>query len=117
VYLTPLLGAFLADAYLGRYWVIISFSCLYFVGMLGVTLVNVIPATKPQMLKPPQSGYNITRGVFWVMMYLVAIVSGLCCVCPSQCRTAAPCHVSLPRWPWLAVTLAWPQGLFGYTSG
>jgi dipeptide/tripeptide permease len=28
-YLTPLLGAFLADAYFGRYWTIASFSCIY----------------------------------------------------------------------------------------
>jgi len=76
VYLTPLLGALLADAYLGRYWVIISFSSLYFLGMLGVTLVNLIPAIKPQLLKAPQNGYNTTRGIFWAMMYLVAIVSG-----------------------------------------
>ncbi|KAL6987742.1 hypothetical protein U1Q18_013490, partial [Sarracenia purpurea var. burkii] len=28
-YVTPLIGAFLADAYLGRYWTIASFSILY----------------------------------------------------------------------------------------
>jgi glycine/D-amino acid oxidase-like deaminating enzyme len=31
VYLTPLLGAFLADAYMGRYWVILVFSIIYFI--------------------------------------------------------------------------------------
>lgn len=29
-YATPLLGAFLADAYLGRYWTIAVFSIIYF---------------------------------------------------------------------------------------
>jgi peptide/histidine transporter 3/4 len=28
-YLTPLIGAFVADAYLGRYWTIASFSTIY----------------------------------------------------------------------------------------
>lgn len=28
-YLTPLIGAFLADAYLGRFWTIASFSIIY----------------------------------------------------------------------------------------
>ena len=28
-YITPLIGAFLADAYLGRYWTIASFSIIY----------------------------------------------------------------------------------------
>lgn len=28
-YITPLIGAFLADSYLGRYWTIASFSIIY----------------------------------------------------------------------------------------
>lgn len=30
VYLTPLLGAYLADAVMGRFWVILIFSIIYF---------------------------------------------------------------------------------------
>lgn len=30
-YVTPLIGAFLADAYLGRYWTIAGFSFLYII--------------------------------------------------------------------------------------
>lgn len=29
-FMTPLLGAFVADAFLGRYWTITGFSCCYF---------------------------------------------------------------------------------------
>ena len=35
-FMTPLLGAFVADAFLGRYWTITGFSCCYF-------LVTLIP--------------------------------------------------------------------------
>lgn len=31
VYITPLLGAYLADAVMGRFWVILVFSLIYFV--------------------------------------------------------------------------------------
>lgn len=34
-FMTPLLGAFVADAFLGRYWTITGFSCCYFL----VTLI------------------------------------------------------------------------------
>merc|ERR1711915_537992 len=37
-YLTPLLGAVLADAYWGRYWTIAAFSTIYFIGMTTLTL-------------------------------------------------------------------------------
>jgi hypothetical protein len=36
VYITPLLGAYLADAVMGRFWVILVFSLIYFVvSLLG----------------------------------------------------------------------------------
>ena len=37
-YLTPLLGAFFADAYLGRCWTIIWFSLIYLAGVVLLTL-------------------------------------------------------------------------------
>ncbi|KAJ4978607.1 hypothetical protein NE237_009387 [Protea cynaroides] len=46
-YATPLIGAFLADAYLGRYWTIASFSVLYFLGMSLLTLSAAAPGLKP----------------------------------------------------------------------
>jgi len=76
VYLTPLLGAYLADAYLGRFWVILIFSTIYFVGLLGITLVNIIPSMQPQFEKPPANGYGPSRAMFWAFMYLVALGSG-----------------------------------------
>jgi hypothetical protein len=39
--------------------------------MLGITLVNVIPAIKPTKGGPePPAGIGATKGVFWAFMYL-----------------------------------------------
>lgn len=39
--------------------------------MLGITLVNVIPAIKPIKGGPePPAGIGATKGVFWAFMYL-----------------------------------------------
>ncbi|KAL6641061.1 hypothetical protein ACP70R_019242 [Stipagrostis hirtigluma subsp. patula] len=41
VFLTPLVGAFVADAYLGRYWTFVAGSAVYLLGMLLLTLLGV----------------------------------------------------------------------------
>ncbi|XWS43815.1 hypothetical protein CRYUN_Cryun16bG0136700 [Craigia yunnanensis] len=43
----PLIGAFLADAYLGRYWTIASFSIIYVFGMTMLTMSASIHGLKP----------------------------------------------------------------------
>ncbi|TVU30410.1 hypothetical protein EJB05_22031 [Eragrostis curvula] len=47
VFLTPLIGAFVADAYLGRYWTFVAGSAVYLMGMLLLTLAVSVPALKP----------------------------------------------------------------------
>jgi hypothetical protein len=46
--------------------VILVFSCVYFVGMLGITLVNLIPAIAPSKTAQPPAGIDTTRSIFWV---------------------------------------------------
>ncbi|CAK8578260.1 unnamed protein product [Lathyrus sativus] len=46
-YLTPLIGAVLADSYWGRYWTIAIFSAIYFIEMCTLTLSASFPALKP----------------------------------------------------------------------
>lgn len=76
-FLTPLLGAYLADAWLGRYRVILIFSAVYMVGLLGITAVNTVPSFKPRFNAPPASGsYGPTVAAFWVFMYLIALGAG-----------------------------------------
>ncbi|GBF89822.1 hypothetical protein Rsub_02526 [Raphidocelis subcapitata] len=77
VYLTPLLGAFLADAYMGRFWVILVFSCFYLIGLVGVTAVNLIPSMRPRFNALPDNGsFGPTRSMLWAFLYLVALGSG-----------------------------------------
>ncbi|KAL6626553.1 hypothetical protein ACP70R_030279 [Stipagrostis hirtigluma subsp. patula] len=48
---SSVLGGFLADAYLGRYWTIAAFTTLYLMGLVALTLCATVPA-----LVPPQAG-------------------------------------------------------------
>ncbi|KAH7514590.1 hypothetical protein FEM48_Zijuj11G0105600 [Ziziphus jujuba var. spinosa] len=50
-YITPLIGAFLADAYLGRYWTIAGFSIVYVFGMTLLTLSSSVTGLKPSCNK------------------------------------------------------------------
>ncbi|KAK9164266.1 hypothetical protein Syun_005168 [Stephania yunnanensis] len=51
-YVLTLLGAFFADAYLGRFKTIVSFSCIYAVGMVLLT----VSASKDSLRPPPCVG-------------------------------------------------------------
>ncbi|KAG8382632.1 hypothetical protein BUALT_Bualt05G0097600 [Buddleja alternifolia] len=77
-YLTPLIGAVLADAYWGRYWTIATFSTIYFIGMCTLTMSATIPS-----LKPPEcidsvcpSASPAQYAVFFFGLYLIALGTG-----------------------------------------
>jgi POT family proton-dependent oligopeptide transporter len=40
-YFTPMLGAIVADQYIGRYWTIICFSIVYMIGWLILTTTSI----------------------------------------------------------------------------
>ncbi|KAK1428677.1 hypothetical protein QVD17_17516 [Tagetes erecta] len=76
-YTTPLLGAFLADAYLGRYWTIAIFSIIYVIGMTLLTISASIPGLKPTCVSkedchPTDTGVAVT----FLALYLVALGTG-----------------------------------------
>nr|GMD92341.1 protein NRT1/ PTR FAMILY 8.3-like [Ipomoea batatas] len=77
-YLTPLIGAVLADAYWGRYWTIAVFSSIYFIGMCTLTLSASIPALKPVecvgSLCPTATPAQYA--VFFIGLYLIALGTG-----------------------------------------
>ncbi|CAH2045801.1 unnamed protein product, partial [Thlaspi arvense] len=77
-YITPLLGALIADAYWGRYWTIACFSAIYFSGMVALTLSASVPSLKPTECKgsicPPAT--MAQQAVLFSGLYLIALGTG-----------------------------------------
>ncbi|KAJ4806558.1 Protein NRT1/ PTR FAMILY 8.5 [Rhynchospora pubera] len=65
-YLTPLIGAILADSYWGKYWTIASFATVYFIGMAVLT----VSASLPGKSSPSQTL------AFFLGLYLIALGAG-----------------------------------------
>ncbi|CAO2820192.1 unnamed protein product [Amaranthus hypochondriacus] len=63
-YVLPLLGAFIADSYWGRYWVIAIFSMIYVFGMTFLTLSASLTALKDSAVAA------------FVAIYLIALGTG-----------------------------------------
>ncbi|XP_074577405.1 protein NRT1/ PTR FAMILY 5.2-like [Curcuma longa] len=83
VWLTPIIGAYVADAHLGRYWTFMIASIIYLSGMCLLTLSVSLPS-----LKPPPCGANtgdpscsteatpLHLGVFFCALYILAVGTG-----------------------------------------
>ncbi|KAF9675439.1 hypothetical protein SADUNF_Sadunf09G0032500 [Salix dunnii] len=76
-YITPLIGAFVADAYLGRYWTIASFSTIYVAGMALLTMSATVHGLKPKCYSKdhcqPTGGQS---AVTFLALYLIALGTG-----------------------------------------
>ncbi|KAK8953687.1 Peptide transporter PTR1 [Platanthera guangdongensis] len=75
-YITPLLGAFVADAYWGRYWTIANFMIIYIIGLVLLTLSSSVKGMRPIChggTCDPTAGQ--TAAVF-VSLYLIALGTG-----------------------------------------
>lgn len=77
--LTPLVGAFIADAYVGRFWTITVASIIYQIGMISLTLSAVLPKLRP----PPCKGDEVCKeadagqvAILYVSLLLGAVGSG-----------------------------------------
>ncbi|KAH9314486.1 hypothetical protein KI387_023113, partial [Taxus chinensis] len=79
IWLTPILGACISDAYFGRYWTFLVSSVIYLVGMVLLTL-----AVSLKSLKPPPCGKGLVCekanslqiGFFYFALYVLAIGTG-----------------------------------------
>ncbi|XP_075633181.1 protein NRT1/ PTR FAMILY 3.1-like [Castanea sativa] len=77
--LTPLLGAFISDAFVGRFWTITVASIVYQIGMISLTLSAVLPQRRP----PPCKGDQVCReadagqeAILYLSLLLGALGSG-----------------------------------------
>ncbi|CAN4098768.1 unnamed protein product [Withania somnifera] len=75
-YITPLIGAFLADAYLGRYWTIACFSIIYVIGMALLTLSASVPGLKSSCSGDVCHTKEVQTAVTFVALYLIALGTG-----------------------------------------
>ncbi|KAK4593284.1 hypothetical protein RGQ29_017410 [Quercus rubra] len=78
--LLPLLGAFVADSYLGRYRTIIIASCIYILGLGLLTLSAMIPSISTSNYlgtnKVRLGSSELQVNLFFISLYLVAVGQG-----------------------------------------
>ncbi|CAA6674857.1 unnamed protein product [Spirodela intermedia] len=82
VWMTPILGAYVADAHLGRYWTFVVSSVIYLSGMCLLVLAVSLPALKPPVcsnIADPSGCKKASRlqlGIFFFALYLLAVGTG-----------------------------------------
>ncbi|XP_077250805.1 protein NRT1/ PTR FAMILY 5.2-like isoform X1 [Tasmannia lanceolata] len=82
IWMTPILGAYVADARLGRYWTFVIASGIYLSGMSLLTLAVTIPSLKPPSCAHPgdpgcsESASALQLGIFFGALYTLAIGTG-----------------------------------------
>lgn len=74
----PLLGGFLADAYAGRFAMILFSTVLYVLGLGLLTMTQYIPSLKPCSTTPNpcERVSKVHEVVFFIAVYLVALATG-----------------------------------------
>ncbi|KAG2332561.1 hypothetical protein Bca52824_003741 [Brassica carinata] len=74
--LMPLLGGFVADAYLGRYTTVLVATTIYLMGLVLLTMSWFIPGLKPcheEVCLEPRKAHEIA---FFIAIYLISIGTG-----------------------------------------
>ncbi|CAD5188473.1 unnamed protein product [Musa acuminata subsp. malaccensis] len=72
----PLLGGFIADAYLGRFITVLASSLIYIVGLVLLTMSQLVPRLKP--CDPSSCGRSLRphEVFFFLAMYLISVGTG-----------------------------------------
>ncbi|KAA8548860.1 hypothetical protein F0562_000544 [Nyssa sinensis] len=81
IWVTPILGAYIADAHLGRYWTFLIASAIYLSGMCLLTLAVSVPGLRPPHcteVHPAdcKKASPLQLAVFYSALYILAIGTG-----------------------------------------
>ncbi|CAN6310833.1 unnamed protein product [Urochloa humidicola] len=83
IWMTPVVGAYIADAHLGRYRTFMAASVIYLTGMILLTLSVSLKALRPPECGPGTADPNCTQqatntqlGVFFLGLYILAVGTG-----------------------------------------
>ncbi|CAN1235635.1 Protein NRT1/ PTR FAMILY 5.6 [Linum perenne] len=71
--LMPLVGGFVADSYLGRYYTVFVSSIIYLMGLTLLTLSWFVPSLKPCGGHEPSKVHEVT---FFMAIYLISLGTG-----------------------------------------
>lgn len=74
--LMPLLGGFLADAYLGRFSTVLISSIIYLLGLTLLTMSSLIPSLRPCGNNTCLHSSKIHEVVFFISIYFISIGTG-----------------------------------------
>ncbi|KAK2966761.1 hypothetical protein RJ640_018330 [Escallonia rubra] len=81
IWMTPILGAYVADAHLGRYWTFLIACAIYLSGMCLLTLAVSVPGLRPPRCTDPnpdncQKASSLELAVFYSALYILAVGTG-----------------------------------------
>ncbi|KAK3038695.1 hypothetical protein RJ639_028149 [Escallonia herrerae] len=81
IWMTPVLGAYIADAHLGRYWTFVIASAIYLSGMIILTLTVTLPGLKPPRCVDPnvadcKKASTLQLALFFGSLYTLAVGTG-----------------------------------------
>lgn len=83
IWMTPVVGAYIADAHLGRYRTFMVASVIYLIGMSLLTLTVSLPSLKPPRCGAgtadpncEQKASSLQLGVFFLSLYILSVGTG-----------------------------------------
>ncbi|KAL9259366.1 NRT1/ PTR FAMILY 5.1-like protein [Drosera capensis] len=78
VWMTPILGAYIADAFLGRFWTFTIASAIYVVGMSLLTMAVSLKSLRPYCTSDGicSKASPLQIGFFYMALYIIAVGAG-----------------------------------------